>query len=381
VSDVVSRSIRGKTLMYEIRRTGRKDKDNTWEPLNFLQNMAPYVMKMVKRYDEVMKAQEGGAAIRPLTTPEIRKHLADFQLDGQLADSRIKGFSGGQKSRLVLAAALWNRPHILALDEPTNYLDQEALGALARSITSFQGGVLMVSHNKEFVSQVRALPASNVNRGGPISIPFEFLSRGAASTASHSGARCARWVTMRASCGDAKSSLGDDESSLGDAKSSLGDATSSLGDAKSSLGDGMWQPQVCSEAWLVKAGPTEAGAQVYCNVRKEPGEELFSMEVTDQMFDFVPKKQKAERKGRKAAKEKVEEEADAVGEAKDEHEALRTCTGNLTSQPQAMDVKVSEFSMAVGGKELIKSTALEFTAGGVGPAGGDLREGRLGGQV
>jgi len=141
--------------MYEIRRTGRKDKDNTWEPLNFLQNMAPYVMKMVKRFDEVMKAQEGGAAIRPLTTPEIRKHLADFQLDGQLADSRIKGFSGGQKSRLVLAAALWNRPHILALDEPTNYLDQEALGALARSITSFQGGVLMVSHNKEFVSQVR----------------------------------------------------------------------------------------------------------------------------------------------------------------------------------------------------------------------------------
>jgi ATPase subunit of ABC transporter with duplicated ATPase domains len=154
VCDVVSRSIRGKTLMYEIRRTGRKDKDNTWEPLNFLQNMAPYVMKMVKRFDEVMKAQEGGAAIRPLTTVEIRKHLADFQLDGQLADSRIKGFSGGQKSRLVLAAALWNRPHILALDEPTNYLDQEALGALASSITSFQGGVLMVSHNKEFVSQV-----------------------------------------------------------------------------------------------------------------------------------------------------------------------------------------------------------------------------------
>jgi len=49
--------------------------------------------------------------------------------------------------------------------------------------------------------------------------------------------------------------------------------------------------------------------------------------------------------------------------AKDEHEALRTCTGNLASQPQAMDVKVAEFSMAVGGKELIKSTALEFTAG------------------
>jgi len=41
-------------------------------------------------------------------------------------------------------------------------------------------------------------------------------------------------------------------------------------------------PQVCSEAWLVKAG------QVYCNVRRDDGEELFSMDVTDRMFDFVP---------------------------------------------------------------------------------------------
>jgi ABC-type glutathione transport system ATPase component len=116
---------------------------------------------------------------------------------------------------------------------------------------------------------------------------------------------------------------------------------------------------VCSETWLVKAG------QVYCNVRRDVGDELFSMDVTDRMFDFVPKKQKAdkERKGRKADKETKEEENTSDEAANDEHEALRTCTGNLASQPQAMDVKVAEFSMAVGGKELIKSTALEFTAG------------------
>ena len=41
VSAICSRAVRGKTLMYEIRRTGRKDKDNTWEPLNFLQVTQP----------------------------------------------------------------------------------------------------------------------------------------------------------------------------------------------------------------------------------------------------------------------------------------------------------------------------------------------------
>ena len=45
---------------------------------------------------------------------------------------------------------MWNRPHLLVLDEPTNYLDREALGALTRAIKGFQGGVLIISHNKEF---------------------------------------------------------------------------------------------------------------------------------------------------------------------------------------------------------------------------------------
>ena len=47
----------------------------------------------------------------------------------------IRRLSGGQKVKLVLACAMWNRPHVLILDEPTNYLDREALGALV--YTSF----------------------------------------------------------------------------------------------------------------------------------------------------------------------------------------------------------------------------------------------------
>ena len=45
---------------------------------------------------------------------------------------------------------MWNRPHVLVCDEPTNYLDREALGALTQAIKDFGGGVLIISHNKEF---------------------------------------------------------------------------------------------------------------------------------------------------------------------------------------------------------------------------------------
>lgn len=47
---------------------------------------------------------------------EIKAHLASFGVDEELALSKIRGFSGGQKCRLVLAAAVWNRPHLIALD-------------------------------------------------------------------------------------------------------------------------------------------------------------------------------------------------------------------------------------------------------------------------
>lgn len=49
--------------------------------------------------------------------------------------------------KVVLAAAMWNSPHMLVLDEPTNYLDRESLGALAAAIKTYGGGVVMISHH------------------------------------------------------------------------------------------------------------------------------------------------------------------------------------------------------------------------------------------
>lgn len=50
--------------------------------------------------------------------------------------------------KVVIAAAMWQNPHMLVLDEPTNYLDRESLGALAAAIKDYGGGVVMISHSK-----------------------------------------------------------------------------------------------------------------------------------------------------------------------------------------------------------------------------------------
>merc|ERR1711881_504665 len=61
---------------------------------------------------------------------------------------------GGMKVKIVPAAAMWQNPHGLILDEPTNYLDREGLGALILAIKDYKGGVLIISHNKEFCDGV-----------------------------------------------------------------------------------------------------------------------------------------------------------------------------------------------------------------------------------
>lgn len=98
-------------------------------------------------------AQTSGLAQRALSATNVEKHIQEVGLEPEFAShSRMGALSGGQKVKVVLAAALWNEPHILILDEPTNYLDRESLGALAGAIEEFAGGVVIISHHNEFVS-------------------------------------------------------------------------------------------------------------------------------------------------------------------------------------------------------------------------------------
>merc|ERR1712176_190450 len=143
---------KSKDYEYEVKYAGSTSDSGDYLPGKTLKKMG---------WDKAMKAvdlkiaQRAGLYVRPLSTKNVEKHLADCGLAAEFGTHyRMSALSGGQKVKVVLAAAMWNQPHILILDEPTNYLDREALGALAGAIEEFDGGVVMITHNNEFCSKL-----------------------------------------------------------------------------------------------------------------------------------------------------------------------------------------------------------------------------------
>jgi elongation factor 3 len=107
--------------------------------------------KLVQEFDDHEASREG-LGYRELQPSVISKHFEDLGLDPEIANhNEIGSLSGGQKVKVVIAGAMWNNPHLLVLDEPTNFLDRDSLGGLAVAIRDFRGGVVMISHNEEFV--------------------------------------------------------------------------------------------------------------------------------------------------------------------------------------------------------------------------------------
>ncbi len=87
----------------------------------------------------------------------IRKHiqgyLKDFLFDPGLVDARIGTLSGGERSRLLLAREFARKSNLLVLDEPTNDLDLETLDLLQEVIADYDGTVLIVSHDRDFLDR------------------------------------------------------------------------------------------------------------------------------------------------------------------------------------------------------------------------------------
>jgi elongation factor 3 len=143
------------------RRTGKRENEyeckseseiTQWFAKNELLQMG--YEKLVKEFDEKL-AMENMLGQRKLTTGEIQKHLDNFGVEPQFAQhSKIGMLSGGQKVKIVLGACMWNLPHVIILDEPTNFLDRDALGALTGAIKTFKGGLLLISHNEEFYKEI-----------------------------------------------------------------------------------------------------------------------------------------------------------------------------------------------------------------------------------
>jgi len=88
---------------------------------------------------------------RQIGEQDARDYLGGFGFVGDKALEKVGPFSGGEKSRLVLALLVYQRPNLLLLDEPTNHLDLEMRQALATALQDFEGAMVIVSHDRHLL--------------------------------------------------------------------------------------------------------------------------------------------------------------------------------------------------------------------------------------
>jgi len=147
IDEILTRKKLKQSYEYEVSFKNLSSSENIWMPRDDLLKRG-YEKKVIEV--DTREAQRLGL-LRPLVRREIEKHFADFGLEPEfVSHNTMRGLSGGQKVKIVLGAATWRRPHIMCLDEPTNYLDRESLAALIEALKVFEGGVLVITHNRDF---------------------------------------------------------------------------------------------------------------------------------------------------------------------------------------------------------------------------------------
>ena len=85
---------------------------------------------------------------------ELRDFLGTYRFSGDFAEAKVAPMSGGEKACLALALIAWKKPNLLVLDEPTNHLDMETREALTMALSTYEGAVLLVSHDRHLLRAV-----------------------------------------------------------------------------------------------------------------------------------------------------------------------------------------------------------------------------------
>ena len=150
VERLLQRRKKKNSYEYEVKWENLSEQNNKFISRDVLEKSG--FKKLLDLCDDQENSRMTG---NPCTQKNVLEHLKSFGLDEEYAlHTPLDSLSGGQKVRVVLAAGTFGIPHLIILDEPTNYLDRDALAALADAIHNFEGGVVLISHNKDFVEHV-----------------------------------------------------------------------------------------------------------------------------------------------------------------------------------------------------------------------------------
>jgi elongation factor 3 len=110
--------------------------------------------KVMRRID-LFREAESGLFNRNLNQKSVEAILQDFGLEPEFSShTRMNALSASQKLKVVLAAAVWQNPSIIILDEPTNYFDRDSMIALSEGLKDYNGGFIVISHNDDFIQNI-----------------------------------------------------------------------------------------------------------------------------------------------------------------------------------------------------------------------------------
>lgn len=123
-----------------------------------------YLPQNVRFDDEELTVLETFKKDVVMTPTEARSTLAKFLFYGEQVFKKVKGLSGGEKSRLLLCKLLQEEVNLLILDEPTNHLDIESRENLEEALQSFGGTLLFISHDRFFINKL-AKRVSELSQG------------------------------------------------------------------------------------------------------------------------------------------------------------------------------------------------------------------------
>lgn len=134
-----------KCIMGEIPFTGNLKIGHNVKIGYFAQNQAQLLDGEISVFDTIDRVAVGDIRTK------IRDILGAFMFGGEASDKKVKVLSGGEKTRLAMIRLLLEPVNLLILDEPTNHLDMKTKDILKQAIKDFDGTVIVVSHDREFL--------------------------------------------------------------------------------------------------------------------------------------------------------------------------------------------------------------------------------------